>query len=301
MENILELHNVTKTYKKQTVLNDVSMTICKGDIYGLIGRNGSGKTTLLKSIVKMIHLTSGEIQLFGATTNKEFLKQLRRVGNVIETPIAYDQLTAAENLTYYCKVNGIIEKDAVDKALAFVDLQDTGKKKYKHFSLGMKQKLGLAIALLNKPDFLILDEPINGLDPVAIAEFRELLLKLNREQNMTILISSHILDELFQVATRFGFIKDGIMIKEMTKEEFELEAQMFIHLEVDTINDTVRALEEMGITNYKVVNNKQINIYDMEVSIRTIVRQLTQMTIAIDRISLEGDSLESYFKNLIID
>lgn len=301
METILQLNAVNKRYGKQMALKDVSMTIRKGDIYGLVGRNGAGKTTLLKSIVKMIQPTNGEIQLFGAQNNREFLKQLRRVGNIIETPVAYEQLTAAENLTYYCKVNGIVEKDAVQKALEFVDLQDTGKKKYKNFSLGMKQKLGLAIALLNKPDFLILDEPINGLDPVAIVEFRELLLKLNQEQEITILISSHILDELYQVATRFGFIKNGELIQEMTKEAFELNAKGFIHLEVNDVKLAASVLEQMNITDCKVVSQEQINIYQLETPIHSIVRELTLADLEVNRISLEGESLETYFKDLVMD
>lgn len=301
MENILKLTAINKKFGKQHVLRDINMTIRKGDIYGLVGRNGAGKTTLLKSIVKMIQTNSGEIQLFGNVNNSEYIKELKRVGNIIETPVAYDQLTAAQNLQYYCKINGIVEKDAVENALKFVDLQDTGNKKYKNFSLGMKQKLGLAIALLNKPDFLILDEPINGLDPVAIVEFRELLLKLNREQEITILISSHILDELYQVATRFGFIKDGLLVQEITKSEFDLRAQAFIKVEVDDVKLAVSTLERMDIHNCKVVSNKQINIYQLEIPIRQIVRQFTQENLAIDGISLEGESLETYFKDLVMD
>ncbi|MHC5247543.1 ABC transporter ATP-binding protein [Enterococcus sp. LJL90] len=301
METILNLSGVNKNFGKQQALQDITMTIRKGDIYGLVGRNGAGKTTLLKTIVRMIQPSSGNIQLFGNQNEKEYIKELKRVGNIIETPVAYDQLTAEQNLKYYCKINGVIEKDAVAKALKFVDLEDTGKKKYKNFSLGMKQKLGLAIALLNKPDFLILDEPINGLDPVAIVEFRELLLKLNREEGMTILISSHILDELYQVATRFGFIKDGLLVQEMTKDEFDLKAQAFIKIEVDNVKKALQTLGQMAIEDCKVVGQHQINVYQLETPIRQIVRELTMADLAIDGISLEGESLETYFKELVMN
>lgn len=299
MENILTVKAVNKKYGKQMALKDVSLTIRKGDIYGLVGRNGAGKTTLLKTIVQLSQPTSGEIQLFGAASQKEYVQQLKRVGNIIETPVAYDQLTAKQNLKYYCKINGIVEKDAVEKALSFVKLQDTGKKKYKNFSLGMKQKLGLAIALLTKPDFLILDEPINGLDPVAIVEFRELLQKLNREQNITILISSHILEELHQVATRFGFIKDGVLVEELTKEEFGEKAKSFIRLETPEPRAALSALASLGVLDCKVVGQNQINIYQLDVPVEKIVVALVKEKIAVRGIMLEGESLENYFKELI--
>ena len=235
MENVLTIKGLNKRYGKQQALHDVDLTIAKGDIYGLVGRNGAGKTTLLKAIVQLIQPTGGSLQLFGVEGGKAYTQMLKRVGNVIETPVAYDQLTAKQNLNYYCKISGVVEPDAVSKALSFVGLTNVGNKKYRDFSLGMKQKLGLAIALLNQPDFLILDEPINGLDPVAIVEFRELLLRLNQERGMTILISSHILEELYLVVLRFGVISEGRLIKEMTKHEFELMAKRFIQLEVDDV------------------------------------------------------------------
>ncbi|MFV0558055.1 MAG: ABC transporter ATP-binding protein [Enterococcus sp.] len=299
MEKVVTITSLTKKYGKQTALKDVSLTINQGDIYGLVGRNGAGKTTLLKAILQMIHPTSGEIQLFGATTPKEYTQQLGRVGNIIETPVAYDQLTALQNLNYYCKLYGIVEENAAQKALAFVNLQNTGNKKYKGFSLGMRQKLGLALALLNKPDVLILDEPINGLDPVAIVEIRELLLKLNREQNITIIISSHILDELHQIANRFGFIKDGELVEEMDKEEFHQKASSFIRLETTETSAAISVLASLGILECKVVTKNQINIYQTTVPIEQIIRALTKENIPIQGIILEAESLESYFKELI--
>ena len=285
MENVLKIKGLNKRYGKQQALHDVDLTIAKGDIYGLVGRNGAGKTTLLKAIVQLIQPTSGSLQLFGVEGGKAYIQMLKRVGNVIETPVAYDQLTAEQNLNYYCKISGVVEPDAVSKALAFVGLTNVGNKKYRDFSLGMKQKLGLAIALLNQPDFLILDEPINGLDPVAIVEFRELLLRLNQERGMTILISSHILEELYLVATRFGVISEGRLIKEMTKHEFDLMAK--------------RLLDSQLISEYKVVSDHKIHIYQENVLIRDLIRQLVYEGIAIDQISFEGENLESYFKELV--
>lgn len=299
MIELLKIENINKHFGKQQALADISLTINQGDIYGLIGRNGAGKTTLLKSILELLHTDSGQITLFGATDKRQYLQQMKRVGSIIENPVAYDQLTALENLRYYCKIKGIVEPQAAEEALKAVDLTNTNNKKFKHFSLGMKQKLGLAIALLNQPDFLILDEPINGLDPVAIVEFRELLLKLNQEQRMTILISSHILEELYLVANRFGFIRDGILVQEISKEEFEKRNQSFIHLELSDVVAGSRVLNESGITAYKVVAKNQINIYDLSVPIRKIVQALVEDQIAIDSIYQEGESLETYFKELI--
>lgn len=299
MENVLELHEVTKRFGKQVALDHVSLTIQKGDIYGLIGRNGAGKTTILKTIVELIHADEGQVMLFGQTDQAGYMRELRRTGSVIETPVANDQLTARQNLIYYCKIKGIVDKTAVDEALQFVGLQDTGKKKFKHFSLGMKQKLGLAIAMLNKPDFLILDEPINGLDPIAIADFRQLLLKLNQTQQMTILISSHILEELYQIATRFGILNDGVLIKEVTKEAFEQQSREFIRLQVDQTQATTTVLNALQVTDFKVVDDHTIHIYDLSVQNSQLVTALVAAHIQVETIIREHVNLENYFKSVV--
>ncbi|KRM12416.1 ABC transporter ATP-binding protein [Paucilactobacillus suebicus] len=299
MENVIELHNVTKKFGKQTALNHVNLTIQRGDIYGLIGRNGAGKTTILKSIVKLIQPSAGEIVLFGQSDGTEYFKQLKRTGSVIETPVANAQLTARQNLKYYCKMKGIVDKNAVDEALKFVGLEDTGKKKFKNFSLGMKQKLGLAVAMLNKPDLLILDEPINGLDPIAIAEFRNLLIKLNQTQKMTILISSHILEELYQMATRFGIINNGEIIKEVTKEEFEEQSKAYIKLEIGEASDATAVLHQIGIDNFKVIDAHTINIYDIHASNNEIVKAMVTAQIEVQTIVKQHINLENYFKSII--
>lgn len=299
MAAILQLQNITKTFGKQRALNHVNLTIQPGDIYGLIGRNGAGKTTILKTIVQLLYPNEGNITLFGATSGKDYTKQLKRTGSVIETPVANNQLTARQNLTYYCKIKGIVDKDAIDDALKFVGLTDTGKKKFKDFSLGMKQKLGLAIALLNKPDFLILDEPINGLDPIAIADFRKLLVKLNQTQGMTILISSHILEELYQMATRFGIIDHGTIIKELTKDEFDAQSREYIKLQVDQPKLAATVLNKMGIEDFKVIDQHTINIYDLSLDNAALVDMLVAASVSVTTIVREHINLENYFKSIV--
>ena len=275
------------------------MNIQKGDIYGLIGRNGAGKTTLLKSVVTLSKPNSGTIQLFSSQNDKEYLEQLKRTGSVIETPVAYDQLTAEQNLKYYCKLRGIADNNSVSEALEFVGLENTNKKKFKNFSLGMKQKLGLAIALLNKPDFLILDEPINGLDPIAIVDFRDVLIRLNKEHGITILISSHILSELYQVSNRFGIINEGNLIKEISKNEFDELSKQFIHVKVDNSEKACIVLQNLNISNFKVVSNNEINIYEINLDESILNESLIKSNIKVFGIYKEGMDMEEYFKKLI--
>lgn len=299
METILELKNISKKFKQQTALDNVNLTIKKGDIYGLIGRNGAGKTTLLKIITSLSKQTSGTIQLFGSNNQKQFINALHRTGSVIETPVAYDNLSAKENLVYYSKLRGVVDNEDIDKMLELVDLTNVGKKKSKHFSLGMKQKLGIAIALLSKPDFLILDEPINGLDPIAIVDFRELLKKLNKELNITILISSHILTELYHVANRFGILNQGTLIEELSKEEFEILSRHMIKLQVEDTAKTTQLLEKYSIYDFKVISGSEINIYDETIEVSKLVKLLSDEKVTINGIYKSGVDLESHFKSLV--
>ncbi|MGY3704578.1 ABC transporter [Vagococcus martis] len=299
MENILELKNISKSFKQYNVLHDIDLTIKKGDIYGLIGKNGAGKTTLLKIITSLSKQSSGTIQLFGSHTHKDFIHSLKRTGSVIETPVAYDNLSAKENLIYYSKLRGVVDEKDIEDTLKLVDLSDVGKKKFKHFSLGMKQKLGIAIALLSKPDFLILDEPINGLDPIAIVEFRELLKKLNTELNITILISSHILTELYHVANRFGILNNGTLVEEITKEEFEKMSQTMITLQVTDTAKVTPILHEHSIHNFKIISSSEINIYEPEVGVSELIQILMNEKIAINGIYKTGIDLENHFKSLV--
>ncbi|MGX4686882.1 ABC transporter ATP-binding protein [Vagococcus sp. JNUCC 83] len=299
MENILGLKNISKSFKQYNVLHDVNLTIKKGDIYGLIGKNGAGKTTLLKIITSLSKQSSGTIQLFGSNTHKDFINSLKRTGSVIETPVAYDNLSAKENLIYYSKLRGVVDEKDIEDTLKLVDLSDVGNKKFKHFSLGMKQKLGIAIALLSKPDFLILDEPINGLDPIAIVEFRELLKKLNTELNITILISSHILTELYHVANRFGILNNGTLVEEITKEEFEKMSQTMITLQVADTAKVTSILHEHLVHDFKTISSSEINIYEPKIDVSELIPILIKEKVKINGIYKTGIDLENHFRDLV--
>ncbi|WP_291293170.1 ABC transporter ATP-binding protein [Enterococcus sp.] len=302
MESILSLNQVTKKYGQQYALDQVSLTIQKGAVYGLIGRNGAGKTTLLKAITRLISTTSGTVSLLGSKTDSEWIKALRRTGSVIETPVAYDQLTAKENLEYYCKLRGIVDRGTViQETLELVDLTDTDNKKFKDFSLGMKQKLGIAIAILSKPDLLILDEPINGLDPIAIAAFRHLIKRLNEEYGMTIIISSHILSELYQVATCFGIINNGVLIKEIAKTDFDQLSEDYIVLKTSETPQASALLKENFSFKMKIINQTELHLFERSHQINEITRLLVTNNISIDGIYYQKQDLENYFTNLIDD
>lgn len=302
MNTVLEMTNITKKFGNHLALKNINMTIHEGEIYGLIGRNGAGKTTLLKLITQLIEPDQGIISLFGSQGDKELTKALRCSGSVIETPVAYDQLSAVDNLRYYCKLRGVVNPDAViEETLKFVNLSDTGKKKFKDFSLGMKQKLGIAIAILTRPDFLILDEPINGLDPLAIVEFRKLIRRLNQELGMTIIVSSHILEELYQVATRFGIIHEGVIVKEISKQDFDHLSQDFIILDTPEANRASLFVQEQLNYQIKVVNDGTIHIFTDPDKINQIIKSLVQENIHISGIHYSRQNLETYFTNLVSD
>jgi len=230
-DTILKTTGITKRYGGKAAVDNISMTIHEGDIYGLIGRNGAGKTTLMRLITSLTSADSGKIELFGETSTTGLMKARRRMGCVIETPALYPNLTASQNLEYFRILRRIEDKRVIEKSLKTVALEGTGKKKFRDFSLGMKQRLGLALALLNNPDFIILDEPNNGLDPMGIVEMRETIVRLCQEHGITIMISSHILSELSMTATRYGIINNGRLIKEMTNNELKAQSTIGGNLE----------------------------------------------------------------------
>ena len=234
-EIVLKTTKLSKVYGSQVAVNNVNMTIRKGDIYGFIGKNGAGKTTLIRMIVGLIHKTSGEIELLDATSEADLDKSRKMIGSLVETPTFYKSMTARENLEISRLVRGIPSKKEIDEVLDLVGLNDTGKKKVKNFSLGMRQRLGIANALLGNPKILILDEPVNGLDPVSIVEIRELLKKINKEKDITILISSHILGELSELATCYGIINNGNLIEEISGKELNEKCRQYIEV---VVNDT---------------------------------------------------------------
>ncbi|MEG2985694.1 MAG: ABC transporter ATP-binding protein [Peptostreptococcaceae bacterium] len=290
---VLQTNNLTKQYKNQKALNNVNINIKKGDIYGLIGKNGAGKTTLMKIVCGLIHSSCGDVKLFESTNLDENRK---RIGCVIEQPALYPSMTARENLIYYNKLLGISEYSNVDRLLNLVGLSNTDKKKTKNFSLGMKQRLSIAISLTGNPDFLILDEPINGLDPSGIIEIRELLLKLNSERDITILISSHILGELTKVTTKYGIIKDGKLIDEFASKDLETCCQRYISLEVNDTNKAAYVIKNnIKSTDFKVFNEGRIHIYDYLDKPDQINKELVENGVLVSHIGLEGDDIEAYF------
>lgn len=299
-EIVLKTNNLTKQYNKNVVLDNVNITIKKGDIYGLIGRNGAGKTTLMKIITTLASPTSGTFELFNTSSeNDELFDNKKRVGSLIEYPAFYPNLSAYDNLKYYTIQRGIVDKNQINKVLELVNLTGTGKKKVKTFSLGMKQRLGIALAILNSPDFVILDEPINGLDPIGISELRDTFKKLS-DNGITLLISSHILSELYLLANEFGFLENGKLIKELSKEELDLECSKCLVIKTDDSKKVSVLLEkELNTNNYKVINNEEIRVYDYTDDSDKVSDVLVNNKIKIKGFYESGISLEEYFKEII--
>ena len=298
MEYILETHNLGKRYKNFKALSDLNMHIEKGSIYGLIGKNGAGKTTLIRLICGLQKPTSGNYSIYGISNlNEKIIEVRKRIGAIVETPSIYLDLTAKENLKEQYKIIGLPSYDGTDEILELVGLSETGSKKAKNFSLGMRQRLGIAIALVGNPDLLILDEPINGLDPEGIIEIRELILKLNKEKGITVLISSHYLDELSKIATHYGFVDKGRIIKEITNNELQLNCKKRIEISVNNIKEASKYLEQNCIS-YEVISDKIINIYD-NVNISELAISLSAKGCSINEFHEKEESLENYYMNLI--
>ncbi len=296
---ILRTNNLTKKYKDFTALNNANITINKGDIYGLIGRNGAGKTTLMKVITTLTNKTNGEFYLFDKD-DSDLTETKRRIGCLIENPAFFENLTAYQNLKYYAIQKGIVDYSQIDKVLDLVKLSDSKNKKFKTFSLGMKQRLGIAFAMLDNPDFVILDEPINGLDPIGISELRETLKKLNEESNITMLISSHILSELYLLANRFCFIEKGKIIKELSKEELDVECSRAIVIKTNNVKETCLILEkELNTKNYKVIDKYEVRLYDYLDNSGKVNKELAKNDIDVISIYESGISLEDYFKSIL--
>ena len=299
-EVILKTYNITKKYGNQVAVNNVNMTIKKGEIYGFIGQNGAGKTTLIRLITGLIHKSGGEIELLGASGENELNKARTKVGSLIETPSFYTNMTARENLEVSRLVRDIPGKKCIDEVLELVGLKDVEKKKVKNFSLGMRQRLGIANAIMGNPKLLILDEPINGLDPMGIVEIRELLKKINKEKDMTILISSHILSELSELATTYGIISNGKLIEEITAEELAEKCRQYIDLKVDDTSRAVTLLErELGISDYEVLEDKKIKVFSNLENIGEVNSILSKSGVIVESISIKGENLEEYFMNKI--
>ena len=298
MEYILETHKKKKKYKDFKALNNLNMHLPKGAIYGLIGKNGAGKTTLIRLICGLQKPTKGTYLIYGISSDNKRIKNARkRMGAIVETPSIYLDMTAEENLIQQYKIVGLPNYDNLKEILELVRLNNTGNKKAKNFSLGMKQRLGIAIALVGNPDFLILDEPINGLDPEGIIEVRELILRLNQEKGITILISSHYLDELSKIATHYGFLDNGQILKEITNQELEQNSKKRIQIKVTNIKECVKLFEENNIS-YEVISTDEINVYN-NVNISKLAIALSKRNCMIKEFQEKEESLENYYMNLI--
>ena len=297
MDCILAAENLGKQYRHFKALDDFSMHVPKGSIYGFVGRNGAGKTTLIRLICGLQEPTEGSFTLYGVkSSDKNIVKARRRMGAVVETPAIYMDMSAIDNLKQQYRVLGLPSFDSIPDLLKLVGLENTGKKKVKKFSLGMKQRLGIAIALAGDPDFLVLDEPTNGLDPQGIIEMRELILKLNRERQITVLISSHILDELSRLATHYGIIDAGNMVKELSAEELDAACRKCTRIEVSKMIVLTSVLDSMGI-DYKVLSETQADIF-AKVNISQLILALAKEDCEVLSIEEKDESLESFFISL---
>lgn len=299
-EIILKTHDLTKRYGVQLSNDKINISIKKGEIYGLIGKNGAGKTTFMKLITGLIHRTSGEIELFGKSSERELDEGRTMIGSLIESPAFYGDMTAKENLHVSRLIRNIPGEESLDGLLELVGLGDVGNKKVKKFSLGMKQRLGIANAMLGNPRLLILDEPINGLDPMGIVEIRELLKKLNKEKETTIVISSHILEELSELATCYGIMNDGKMVEEISVKEFNEKCRQYIELKVDDTAAASAIIErDLNIDDYEILENNYIKIYSDLDSPGLINSTLSRKGIIVEQIELKGEKLEDYFMDKV--
>lgn len=296
-ELLLQTRNLTKQYGRHRAVDDVNMHIKKGAIYGFIGRNGAGKTTCLKMISGLSTPSYGEIEMFGYK-GKDLQKVRSRVGCLIEAPGLYGNMSAYDNLNIKCKLMGIKKKGYIEELLKTVGLDTVGEKKTKHYSLGMKQRLGIALALVGEPDLLILDEPINGLDPQGIVEVRETIQKLAKERGMTICISSHILEELSKLATDYGIIHNGCLVQELTREELMKKCSERIELTLDNPKQAIPVLDDMGFNSYQVIDKEHIHIFERLGESASLNMELAKAGIPVKGISITSEELENYFLRL---
>lgn len=300
MENVLKLNGLTKDYHSLKALHNVTIALEQGKIYGLIGRNGAGKTTMMRMITGLGFPTSGNVELFGAIKEKDLQQQRKRIGCIIETPSLMLNMTAKENMKMFRLMRGGIQSRAELEMLDFVGLNNTGKKKVKDFSLGMKQRLGLAAALISKPELLILDEPINGLDPIGVIEVRKLLKKLCVEKGVTILISSHNLPELYQIATDYIFIDNGVIKQQITLDELDAKCKRYISISCEQPQKLAQILEsKLKTKNYEIAPDGMVKLYDYLDEKEKLANVLFESGIAVTNLSVEGDTLEDFFVSIV--
>lgn len=296
MSYIVSTRHVTKVFKGKEVVSDVSMNIPEGHIYGFLGPNGAGKTTFMKMLLNLVKPTSGEMELFGERLTPSSVEVFKRIGSIIEYPIFYDKLTAKDNLELHCEYMGLYNPKAISDALELVKLTSVDGKAVGEFSLGMKQRLGMARAIVTKPELLILDEPINGLDPAGIKDFRDLFQMLSQEYRMTLFISSHLLSEIEQVADTIGIIQNGILKEEVSMNDLKNRSSDYIEIVTPDCRKAVFILENnLKIKNFKVIGDRTIRIYQVGISQPEVSKALILNDIAIESIHQKRTSLEEFF------
>lgn len=298
MDYIMETVGLRKSYKGNVVVNDVNIHVPKGAIYGFVGPNGAGKSTVMKMILNLIQPEAGEVQLFGEKVTDQSYEVFKRVGSIIENPYFYEKMTARQNLELHCDYMGFPNKERIDEVLQMVDLQNVEGKQIRHYSLGMKQRLAIARAILVKPEFLILDEPINALDPEGIREMRNLFQRLNQEDGTTIFISSHILSEVDLIADTIGIIQHGNLLAELPIEEIHKHQTEYISLQVDDVAHAATLLEQMDIANFSVLDKEFIRIYDSNISGKVLSKALIESGVGLESLGRKQDTLEDYFFQL---
>ncbi|EJC3744824.1 bacitracin ABC transporter ATP-binding protein [Enterococcus faecium] len=293
-ETVLKATGITKKYGAAKALDKVSIEIKRGMIYGLIGENGAGKSTFMRTIMGLISIDEGSIELFGTT---DLQAARRRMGQSIETPALYPELTARDNLRIQAANGGVSDRE-IEDLLIMMRLENTGKKKAKNFSLGMRQRLAIANALITNPEFLILDEPTNGMDPAGMAEMREIIQRLVKERGITVLLSSYLLDELSQIATHYGILHEGHLIKELSKEELAQESRQFIKIDTSATEQAVTVLDSLGYRDYFVQSSRVIQLFEGIDQVAAINQALVEAKVPVDGIHLVGQKLEDYFLQL---
>lgn len=294
MEYILNTDKLTKIYGQKRAADDISLHIKKGDVYGLIGRNGAGKTTILKMICGLSNPTSGTVT-FNGKTGSDLSREMNKIGSLIETPWLFPKMSAYQNIKLKCILCGKDDDAYIKSLLKQVGLENVGKKPTQSFSLGMKQRLGIALALVGDPEFIVLDEPINGLDPQGIAEMREIIHRLSKERGMTVIVSSHILDELAKVADAFGIINDGKLIDEFTSEQLEEKCGTYLVLKTGDVKKTQAVLADKGIGSYEVLENGKIKIMQAVEDTSKLVAALVEAGVPVYELALTQTTLEQYY------
>lgn len=299
MEYVLQACQLAKKMGGKTLVSDVSLKIRKGEIYGFLGLNGAGKTTVMKMIANLWKPSKGSIELFGKPITSSSYDFLKRMGSIIEFPVFFDHMTGKENLRLHCEYMGYYNSDAVERALKELKLSATGDKPVREYSLGMRQRLGIARAVLSRPEFLMLDEPVNGLDPEGRKLVRELLKRLSREYGITVMISSHILSEIEPVADTVGIIHKGIMKKEFSMEELKSQGRAYLEITVSDIPKAAYALTEyLDGADFKVMDDNRIRIYGREISAYELAKVLEAGNTRLQTMERKSESLEEYFLKL---